>query len=199
MRLLSALFILSALPSALAASTSTKEDVKVYAWPMSESKPQILAEITYDPQSLTASTKKYHQLQSTSSEDLVRVGLYDPKTTDWTGVVTSGSQFESDYAKTIVLHLDHEGRPFHVGFSASVPSEDKKSGEKIIQGFDSLKVVLKPPVQGPQPHLNKPVVLNPDGKVDEKEPEKTFLQKYWWVLALFLVLQVVSATGGGEK
>ncbi|KAL9094689.1 MAG: hypothetical protein Q9165_002959 [Trypethelium subeluteriae] len=199
MRVISALVILSAPLLALTASASTKEDIKVYAWPVSEPKPQVLAEITYDPQSLTASTKKYHQIQSTSSEDLVRVGLYDPKTTDWTGIVTSGSHFESKYAKTIVLHLDHEGRPFYVGFSASVPSKNKKSGEKNNQGFESLKVVLKPPVQGPQPHLNKPVVLNPEGKVDEKEPEKTFIQKYWWVLALFLVLQVVSATGGGDK
>lgn len=31
--------------------------------------------------------------------------------------------------------------------------------------------------KGPSPVLNKPIVLNPDGKVEEKEPEKTLFQK----------------------
>ena len=48
---------------------------------------------------------------------------------------------------------------------------------------------------GSQPELNKPVVLAPNGKKVEPEPEKTMLQKYWWVLAIGLFLAV---SGGGD-
>ncbi|KAF2457891.1 hypothetical protein BDY21DRAFT_343079 [Lineolata rhizophorae] len=51
---------------------------------------------------------------------------------------------------------------------------------------------------GPKPVLNRPVVVRPDGKVEGKEEEKTFLQKYWWMIAIFIVLQIVIG-GGGEK
>ena len=50
--------------------------------------------------------------------------------------------------------------------------------------------------EGKRPVLNKPVVLNEQGKV-EGPPEKTFLQKYWWAIAIFLVLQLVAGGAGG--
>ena len=144
---------------------------------MTESKPQVLAEVAYDPNSLTASAKKYSQLPPGASGDMVRVGLYDPRTTDWTGIVTSGSHFDDGKAKTLVLHLDHEGHPFHVGFGASTLSREKQGERKKSGASEGLEVVVKAPAQGPQPHLNKPVVLSADGKADEKEPEKTLIQK----------------------
>lgn len=51
--------------------------------------------------------------------------------------------------------------------------------------------------EGPLPVLNKPVQLNSEGRVEQKD-EKTFLQKYWWAIAIFLVLQLLTAGGGGE-
>lgn len=177
MRLFSAFTIFATFLLPLVASESGKQQVAVYAWPIAESKPQVLAEVTYDPKSLTASVKKYHGLSPTVTQDLVRVGLYDSKTKDWTGIVTSGSQFKNGGMKTLTLHLDHDGNPFYVGFGATTTSKDRQDSGKKSGGSEGLKVIVKPPVQGPQPHLNKPVVLNADGKADEKEPEKSFIQK----------------------
>ncbi|KAI9689766.1 MAG: hypothetical protein M1822_009648 [Bathelium mastoideum] len=204
MRLFATFPIVSTLLAPVLASEATKQQVTVYAWPLSASKPQVLAEVTYDTQSLSARAQKYHQPAPVSAEELVRVGLYDTKTADWVGVVTSGSQFVgNNREKTLTLHLDQDGRPFHVGFGASAPSpsEEKKQGKgkTAAAGEGGLNVVVKTPVRGPQPHLNKPIVLSQDGKLQEKEPEKTFLQKYWWAIALFIGLQIFSAVGGGDK
>lgn len=52
-------------------------------------------------------------------------------------------------------------------------------------------------IAGAVPVLNRPVVLAPDGTVPTPEGERTFLQKYWWVLLAGLLL-VVSGGSGGE-
>ena len=188
MRLFSAFSLISAFLAPLTASQTGKQQVTVYTWPLSDSKPHVFAEITYDSQSLSASTKKYHPLTPSSSGDLVRVGLYDSKTSDWVGVVTAGSQFESNRAKQLTIHIDQEGRPFYVGFATSTPSEEKPVKGKKTTTEEGLEIIVKPPVQGPQPHLNRPVVLNQDGKVDEKQPEKSFLQKCVSSLFIFIWL-----------
>ena len=58
-------------------------------------------------------------------------------------------------------------------------SKDKKNtpttGAKSETG--GLVVEVLRPTPGPKPVLNKPVVLNAEGKLDDKEPEKSFLQK----------------------
>lgn len=59
-------------------------------------------------------------------------------------------------------------------------------------------VEIVPMREGPLPVLNRNVVVGSDGKVEGGEQEKTFLQKYWWAIAIFLVLQLVAAGGGGE-
>jgi len=62
--------------------------------------------------------------------------------------------------------VDERGEPFHVGFGTS----SKTSGEKV-----EVEIVKR--VAGPKPVLNKPIVLNAEGKLETTEPEKTFLQK----------------------
>ncbi|KAI9695252.1 MAG: hypothetical protein M1820_008771 [Bogoriella megaspora] len=179
-----------------------QKSITVYAYPTSASKPHPLAEISYNPQSLSATAKNYRSPALNSPEELVRVGLLDSKTSEWTGIVAAGSNFAEGHSRTLVLHLDVDGRPFHVSFSAAPSLEDQSKAsaggkaKKKTNKSEALNVVVKPMAQGPQPHLNRPVVLNAEGKVDEKEPEKTFLQKYWWVIALFIGLQVFSAAGG---
>ena len=79
--------------------------------------------------------------------------------------------------------------------AAKKPASAKSSSNPSSQGLQ-VEVVRQTP--GPQPHLSKPVVVNPEGKVEEGEPEKSFLQKYWWVVGLFLLMQVVMG-GGGDK
>jgi hypothetical protein len=72
----------------------------------------------------------------------------------------------------------------------------------------------------PQPHLNKPVVLSPDGKVPEKEVEKSFCRseycpvfigdnksradgecshRYWWVFLGFAVLAMTTGVETNKK
>ncbi|KZF22710.1 hypothetical protein L228DRAFT_260855 [Xylona heveae TC161] len=70
--------------------------------------------------------------------------------------------------------------------------EESKGGENKGE----IKVELVKPNKGAEPHLNKPIVLNPDGKMPQKEPEKTILQKYWWVFAAITLLLMA---GGGDK
>ena len=62
---------------------------------------------------------------------------------------------------------------YHVGFVASELRTSSLGGSKK----DGLSVEVVPMKAGPMVHLNKPVVLDAEGKLDDKEPEKTFLQK----------------------
>jgi hypothetical protein len=151
-----------------AASPST---VTVYAWPLDAASPSPLASILLSRSSNQLSgTVQSFTPPSPSKDELVRVGLYDSSTKSWNGVATSSKSLASDVSKKIFLHTDKEGNVYHVGFSASTKS-----------GGDNEDVVVEvvPMLAGPEPLLNRPVVLNADGKVDQPNPEeqKSFLQK----------------------
>ncbi|KAJ5403971.1 hypothetical protein N7509_003842 [Penicillium cosmopolitanum] len=72
-----------------------------------------------------------------------------------------------------------------IGLYTTTPSNPKQWAE----------LVLSEP--GAQPHLNRPVVVGPDGADTEAVEEKSMLQKYWWVLAIVFFLTMTSG-GGGE-
>lgn len=91
-----------------------------------------------------------------------------------------------DPSKAVVtLRLDDAGNVWHVEYR----SDDMVRTPwllTILQYHDSLtsklqrtspSVTVLNPTPGPQPHLNKPIVLTPDGRVPVKEVEKSFLQK----------------------
>jgi hypothetical protein len=127
-----------------------------------------LAQIEYDADQSVGTLASYTPpTGSYASDHLVRVGLSDPKSGLWRGIVTSAASFSDQYHKKIVVHVDENGEPYHVGFCTSV----KGSGDKV-----EVEIVRRSP--GPQPVLNKPIVLNAEGKLEGKEPEKSFLQKY---------------------
>ncbi|KAF1932971.1 uncharacterized protein M421DRAFT_53399 [Didymella exigua CBS 183.55] len=145
-----------------------------------------LAQIEYDADQAVGTLASYTPPTGSYSDDhLLRVGLTDPKTGSWRGVVTSASSFADQYHKKFIVHVDEKGEPYHIGFGTSA----KGAGKEV-----EVEVVKRSP--GSKPVLNRPIVLNAEGKLETKEPEKTFLQKYWWALALFIVVQLVS--GGGE-
>ncbi|KAF2997555.1 hypothetical protein E8E13_000669 [Curvularia kusanoi] len=145
-----------------------------------------IAHVDYDADQSVGTIASYTPPTGSYSEDqLLRVGLTDPKTGTWRGIVTSAANFADQYHKKFVVHVDEKGEPYHVGFGTSA----KGTGKEV-----EVEIVKRSP--GAKPVLNKPIVLNAEGKLEEKEPEKTFLQKYWWVLALFVVLQLVQ--GGGD-
>ncbi|KAF4306731.1 hypothetical protein GTA08_BOTSDO05595 [Botryosphaeria dothidea] len=164
--------------------------INVHAWPLGASAPQHLAQISYDPATANASVVSWKPPTFSTPDALVRVGLQKP---DWTGILTSGAALGPDYKKTLVLHADAQGAVYSVGFGAE-PQDETKETKK---GDDVVEVRVEKARSGPAPVLNKPVVLDESGKIaGQGEPEKTFLQKYWWAIALFLVLQLFA--GGKE-
>ena len=55
-------------------------------------------------------------------------------------------------------------------------------------------------LNGPEPVLAAPVVVNPDGVEPVQEQEKTFLQKYWmYILPVAILLFTSGGAGGGEE
>ncbi|RMZ71600.1 cyclin-dependent kinase regulator pho80 [Pyrenophora seminiperda CCB06] len=147
-----------------------------------------LAQIEYNADQSVGTLASYTPpTGSYSPEHLLRVGLTDSVSGPWRGVLTSAASFSDQYHKKFVIHVDEKGEPYHIGFRTRVKGSEEEVEVEIVKKND-----------GPKPVLNKPIVLNADGKIDGKEVEKTFLQKYWWALALFLVVQLVAG-GGGEK
>jgi hypothetical protein len=127
-----------------------------------------LAQIEYDVDQTVGTLSSYTPpTGSYGPNHLLRVGLPDPKSGSWRGIVTSAASFADQYHKKFIIHVDEKGEPYHVGFGTSA----KKEGEDV-----EIEIVKRNP--GPQPVLNKPIVLNAEGKIDSKEPEKSFLQKY---------------------
>jgi hypothetical protein len=84
----------------------------------------------------------------------------------------------------VSLHLDKGGDIWHVEF-ANDPAVGPYYGSSC-GGFSTdqrqapearVQVEKTGANPGPKPVLNRPVVLNPDGKLPVQEVEKTFLQK----------------------
>lgn len=157
---------------ATAATPQVVSTVTIHAWPPSAAAPYPFATIAISPSqnAIQAKVQSVIQLPRFPPQDeLVRVGILD-ESNGWTGVATSAKSFGVDINKKIVLHTDNEGRVAHISFNAfGTP-----------KGEDEAVFVEVMPIQaGPKPTLNKPVVLNEDGKLATAEiPDtKSFLQK----------------------
>ena len=157
------------LPFAVASSVT----VYVHSLPAPEDSaspipsPVPLAHIDYDADTATGTLSSYTPpTGSYAPEHLLRIGLTD-KSGKWHGVVTSAASFAEQYKKKFTIHVDDRGEPYHVGFGTSARG-----------GGNEVDVEVLKKVAGPKPALNKPIVLSPDGKLEGKEPEKTFIQKY---------------------
>jgi hypothetical protein len=149
--------------------------VTVYAWPLTAPSPTSFATITIS----ASQTKPEAEVNSLhlplippSTDEIVRIGLYDPASKQWRGTATAASSFAPGLTRKLTLHVDQNGNAYHASLSAfEIPGESQKK--------DELQVEVIPPSLGSQPILNKPVVLNADGKVPqaEEKDQKTFLQK----------------------
>lgn len=175
--------LITLLCACVALAAEVEHTVDIFAWPSSASKSQQLARISYTYPSLNATIASYTAPSTSNNEEVVRVGFYRSGN-EWSGIATSASNFSPDLEKKLQLLVDASGEAYHVGFSAApVVAEpqaknSKKSSKKTAPPVKDEPVIevlrVKP---GPQPHLNKPVVVSADGQVEEKEPEKSFLQK----------------------
>ncbi|KAF2165655.1 hypothetical protein M409DRAFT_23945 [Zasmidium cellare ATCC 36951] len=175
----------------LALAADQERNVDIFAWPLSASKPQTLAKVSFTAHN--ASIKSFNSPSIPGTDDIVRVGFYHPSGS-WSGIATAASNFATEKSKKLQLHVKGNGELYQVGFKAG-DETPKTKGSKAKENLLVEVVKIKP---GPVPQLNKPVVVNEDGTTGDKEPEKTFLQKYWWAIGLFLLLQVVIGGGGKE-
>lgn len=139
----------------------------------STSSPRPLAEIKYNPSTLDAEIAEFFTPELAPQSKHVRIGVYDAATSTWKSStsMTSADSFAKGYRPTIVLSLDAQGGVLGV----TTKSAKIDAGE--TRDFGPKAKVLKM-VKGKLPELNRPVVLSPEGKVAEEEPEKTLLQKY---------------------
>lgn len=155
---------------ATAATPQAVSTVTVHAWPLSAPSPYPFATIAISPSpnAIQAKVQSIAQLPI-FKDQLVRVGILDESNV-WTGVATSAKSFRVDISKKIVLHTDNEGHVAHISFNSFENANPADAG---------VFVEVMPIQPGPKPTLNKPIVLNEEGKIatPETADTKSFLQK----------------------
>lgn len=155
----------------LASAADLERSIDIFAWPLSASKPQTLAKVSFTANN--ASIKSFNSPSIPGTDEIVRVGFYH-SSGSWSGIATAASNFAPEKSKKLQLHVKPNGELYHVGFKAGDESP-KPKGSKAKENLLVEVVKMRP---GPTPQLNKPVVVREDGSEEGKEPEKTFLQKY---------------------
>jgi hypothetical protein len=135
--------------------------------------PVPFASISYDIASPDSSTiTDYDAPDIPESSSLVRIGIYDARSRSWLSgtTVASTENFAKGYSPTITVSVNSQGSVL----SAALKGVQIDAGQTRDFG---PKVVVLAQGKGPQPVLNKPVVVSKEGKKAEQEEEKTFLQK----------------------
>lgn len=178
--------ILSFLVTSVAATSSSEQAAAdILYWPVASHQPSTFACVSYDPTSLESNVLSYSlpaaSRKTTDAEDhtdkLVRVGLYTstpatPK--QWVGTLTSLSSLTGvgDSKPMIQLHLGPSNDVYHVSLRLSSSSSSSNATEGIKPGVELVRIE-----SGPRPHLNRPIVISPDGQGPQEVVEKTFFQK----------------------
>lgn len=184
--------LLSLLTVVVVASSSTPASTTdILYWPLTSTQPSLLARVSYDPTTLKSDVLSYSSSlpvknpSSEDSQDVVRVGLYTSSPSDskhWVGSLTSLSALAggADQVPTIRLHLGAVGEVYHVSVKKSALEEGAVSegavSEGAASGGDPVVEVVSA-TAGPRPHLNRPIVVSPEGQGSEEVVEKTLLQK----------------------
>ncbi|KAK1774351.1 hypothetical protein QBC45DRAFT_425291 [Copromyces sp. CBS 386.78] len=196
----------SALLVAATATTAQVVTVPIYIQRVSSSSaPSFLAEVSYDtaqdPSSAVAPVVSAYEapeiLDDLESHELLRIGVYDKTANKWassTSVITA-ENFGKGYAPHFVLSVDESSQKgsYDNQHVLGVAFKGIRIDAGQTRDFGPQAVLVRT-TQGKQPELNKPVVLSPEGKQVVPQ-EKTLLQKYWWVIAIVMVL---SLGGGGD-
>lgn len=163
-------------------SSSHLLSTDILYWPVAGvSEPSTLARISYDSSSLKSDLLSYSPPQKSlgaddDSGELVRVGLYSSTPSNgrqWVGTITSLSSLapkEGQGQLALRLYLSPSNEIYHVSLGPS-------SSPATASTSDGPAVEVIPAETGPQPHLNRPVVLSEDGQNPEEVVEKTMFQK----------------------
>ncbi|KAK3315284.1 hypothetical protein B0H66DRAFT_340214 [Apodospora peruviana] len=182
-----------------AAAVASAETVSIFLQPITTSNnvppPALLAEVQYTAPSPTEPPTKpevtsYEAPDIPDDAKLVRIGIYDSAARAWASstTVVSVDNFGKGYSPHFVLTVSEGGELLGV----SVRGVRIDAGQTRDFGPQAVVVATG---RGKQVDLNKPVVLSPEGKKVQEEGEKSFLQKYWWVIAIGAFLLV---SGGGD-
>ncbi|ETS77495.1 hypothetical protein PFICI_11369 [Pestalotiopsis fici W106-1] len=179
-------------------ASAAERTAAVYIQPVLSSAPApvLLAQVTYDPylpSEASISNFEFPDFEESGFGEArsVRVGVWSPSTQSWSGSasVASIQNFGKGYSPHVILHVN-QGSGDVVG--AALRGVRIDAGQTRDFG---PKAVVNVVGKGEQVALNAPVKLTPDGKKREEETEKTFLQKYWWLIGIVVLL---SMTGGGD-
>lgn len=163
--------ILSAV-SLLISVANASLSTDILYWPLGSPQPSVLARVSYDPASLKSDVVSYHPPKDDQSDSLVRVGLYTSTPTNkkqWVGSLVSLSSLAASEQPTFRLHLSPANEIYTVSLSASSTSAQGSTS--------SPRIELVSNESGTQPHLNRPVVVGPDGQNPEQPEEKSLFQK----------------------
>lgn len=182
MRLLT---LVSVALTAIPLITANPHTAQIYIQPIGSgaAAPVALAEVTYDlaAPDTQAMVTSYEAPELPDSASLVRIGVYDARAKDWTSstsvasVRNFGKGYSPHFLLTVSASEGEEGQEGDVTvLGASLRGVRIDAGQTRDFGPQARLVVAG---KGKQPELNRPVVLSPEGKKIEKEPEKTFLQK----------------------
>jgi hypothetical protein len=126
--------------------------------------------LSYNPSTLQGSfTPSSSSPPPKSLPAFAKLGLYDTDTQRWRSAVVAKKELLED-GGCVVLHLGGEKgeEAKYVGFMG---------GGETTTGSKRMQVKVMKGEEGPGAVLNKPVVVDENGKVPEPEVEKTFFQK----------------------
>lgn len=181
--------------SALAREDVLSQSAAIFVQAISSSNSPItlLAEITYDPLALSSELSSFEVPDTPDDATLLRVGIYDTASSQWKSPtsVTSAEMFAKGYAPTIVLSLDAQGDV--IGVSLKAGSID--AGQTRDFG-PRIKLLKMGKAKVPSLNKSKTVSDRPGAVGEEEVTEKTFLQKYWWMI---LGIMVLALSGGGAE
>lgn len=146
--------------------------LEILYWPIANPEPSVLAHVSYDPAKLKSDLIDYFP-PAELSQDLARVGFYVTTPTNpkqWVGTLASSSALAGDDAQkpTLRLHVSSSNEIYHISLGSAAASASSSTAVQVELVVDEF---------GPRPHLNRPVVVGPDGKNPEEQPEKTIFQK----------------------
>jgi hypothetical protein len=153
--------------------------INIYYKPVDSGKPGKLGLIKYD--SLDNRADFVQDANSVDFKGLASIGFENDSGIHYSAF----GQLDSELPKDFIVHLIDD-RVFKVDYALGEPGTSPASSN----------VYIALPAKGPQPPIKEPIKLV-GNKVPEPEPEKTFLQKYWYYIVPIVLMTLVS--GGAEN